>query len=280
MADIAFSSVEKIVKIGLKIKEAADTVRRNEEECQEIQKVVVRVSAILSQLQQTKMMKGPAVDGALIGLEETLDRALKLVVECQEGHIVGRFFTAGGMSKELRRVQDDISQKMMLALFAINVQATIILTNIQSDGAHRLPSQQQFHVYHNLNFAVCVIFTIGLRKFTMSELKAATHYFSAENVIGKGGFSNVYKGVLNEELVVAIKKFIIEDDLGSMDFICYNWQKLQHKNIVKFLGYGVQERVKWRLFKKKSYEERLPILVEEYVPNGTLEDVVHGMCLH
>lgn len=150
MADIAFGSVEKIVKIGLKIKEAADTVRRNEEECQEIQKVVARVSAILLQLHQTKMMKGPAVDGALLGLEETLDRALKLVVECQEGHIVGRFFTAGGMSKELRRVQDDISQKMMLALFAINVQATIILTNIQSDGAHRLPSQQQ--VVYNISW--------------------------------------------------------------------------------------------------------------------------------
>ncbi|CAN6363647.1 unnamed protein product [Urochloa humidicola] len=144
MADIAFGSVEKIVKIGLAIKEAVDKVRQNEVECQEIQKVVHRVSAILSQLQQTKMLKGPAVDGALMGLEESLDRALKLVIECQEGHIVRRFFTAGDMAKELRRVQDDISQKMMLGLFAINVQATIILTILGSAGAHHpLPSQQQ-----------------------------------------------------------------------------------------------------------------------------------------
>lgn len=89
------------------------------------------------------MMKGPAVEGALVGLEETLDRALKLIMECQEAHIIRRFFTAGDMSKELRRVQDDISQKMMLGLFAINVQTTIILANFQSAGAHCLPSQQQ-----------------------------------------------------------------------------------------------------------------------------------------
>jgi hypothetical protein len=101
------------------------------------------MSAILSQLQQTNMLKGPAVDGALMGLEETLDRALKLVRECQEGHIVRRFFTAGDMSKELRRVHDDISLKMMLELFAVNVQATTVLKNIQSAVAHPLSTQPQ-----------------------------------------------------------------------------------------------------------------------------------------
>jgi hypothetical protein len=42
MADIAFSSVEKIVKVVLAIIEAVDKVRRNKEECQDIQKVVAR----------------------------------------------------------------------------------------------------------------------------------------------------------------------------------------------------------------------------------------------
>ncbi|XP_039771590.1 uncharacterized protein LOC120639771 isoform X2 [Panicum virgatum] len=143
MADIAFGSVEKIVKVGFAIKEAVDKVRQNKEECQEIQKVVARVSSILSQLQQTNMLKGPAVDGALMGLEETLNRAVKFVMECQEGHIVRHFFTALDMSKELRRMQDDISPKMMLGLFAINVHTTIILTNIQSAVAYPLSTQPQ-----------------------------------------------------------------------------------------------------------------------------------------
>ncbi|CAL4982809.1 unnamed protein product [Urochloa decumbens] len=307
MADIAFGSVEKIVKLGLAIKEAVNKVRQNEEECQEIQKVVHRVSAILSQLQQTKMLKGPAVDGALMGLEESLDRALKLVMECQEVHIVRRFFTAGDMSKELRRVQDDISQKMMLGLFAINVQATIILTNLGSASAHPLPSQQQDidvpEVSQCSNSSIDdedlssgrpqvniegsevpapLTPYAGLTKFTLSELKAATLNFSEENNIGKGGFCTVYKGVLHGELVVAIKciqheyKYYVQQIL---DFYC-NAPKLQHKNIIKLLGYGVNYRVRWHRLKKISNEERLPILVEEYVPNGSLKDIVNGMCLH
>jgi len=74
MAD-PVATVEKIVKIGLKIKDAVDKARHNEDECREIRKRVLRFSAILSQLQQTGMMNGsPAMSGALEDLEETLEQ--------------------------------------------------------------------------------------------------------------------------------------------------------------------------------------------------------------
>ena len=44
--------VDRIVKIGLKIKEASDKVHQNEAVCKEIRKRVLRFSAILSRLQQ------------------------------------------------------------------------------------------------------------------------------------------------------------------------------------------------------------------------------------
>ncbi|TVU04348.1 hypothetical protein EJB05_50082, partial [Eragrostis curvula] len=79
MAD-PVASVEKIVKIGLKIKEAVDTVRQNEEVCLEIRKSVLRYSTMLSQLQQRGVMNNSSVmSGALEDLAETLERALKLV---------------------------------------------------------------------------------------------------------------------------------------------------------------------------------------------------------
>jgi len=135
------ATVEKIVKIGLKIKDAVDKARHNGDECREIRKRVLRFSAILSQLQQTGMMNGsPAMSGALEDLEETLEQALKLIAACQERTTVRRLIAAGDLSKQLRRVKDDILNKVMLASFAINAHTTIVLLTIQAGG--QAPARQ------------------------------------------------------------------------------------------------------------------------------------------
>jgi len=132
MAD-PVASVEKIVKLGLAIKEA-DTVRHNEE-CREIRKRVLRFSDILSQLQQTGMMNdSPAMSGALEDLEESLHQGLELVMACQERSAIRRLISAGDLSKQLRRVKEDILNKVMLASFAINAHTTIILLTFQAGG--------------------------------------------------------------------------------------------------------------------------------------------------
>ena len=144
MAD-PVATVERIVMIGLKIKEAVDWVRHNEEDCREITRRVLRFSAILSQLQQTgTVADSPAMAGALEDLEETLQRALELVTACQERTTttIRRVFAAGDLSKQLRRVQEDILNKVMLASFAINAHTTILLLTIQA-GGHPPPRQHQ-----------------------------------------------------------------------------------------------------------------------------------------
>ena len=139
MAD-PVAGVEKIVKLGLAIMEAVDTVRHNEEECNEIRRRVLRFSDILSQLQQTGMMNdSPVMSGALEDLEESLHRALELVMACQERSTIRRLIAAGELSKQLRRVKDDILNKVMLASFAINAHTTIVLLTIQG-GGHPLPA--------------------------------------------------------------------------------------------------------------------------------------------
>ena len=143
MADPVATVVEKIVKIGLKIKEAVNRVRHNEEDCREITRRVLRFSAILLQLQQTgTVADSPALAGALEDLEETLQRALELVTACQERTTTRRLVAAGDLSKQLRRVQDDILNKVMLASFAINAHTTILLLTIQA-GGQPPPRQQQ-----------------------------------------------------------------------------------------------------------------------------------------
>ncbi|KAF8738584.1 hypothetical protein HU200_013957 [Digitaria exilis] len=135
MAD-PLGSLEKIVKLALRIKEAVDTVRRNKEECQQIRRRAMRISSLLSRLPETGMTADPAMCGALEDLEDSLRRAHKLIEACQDGTTpVCLYCTAGRQARRLRQVQDDISQKVMLVIFATNIQTTIILTNIRVGDA-------------------------------------------------------------------------------------------------------------------------------------------------
>ncbi|KAJ1256929.1 hypothetical protein BS78_K259100 [Paspalum vaginatum] len=137
MAD-PLGSLEKIVKLALRIKEAVDTVRQNKEECQQIRTRAVRVSSLLSRLPETGMTADPAMCDALEDLEDSLRRAHTLVAACQETTTVCLYCTAGGQARRLRRVQDDISQKVMLVVFATKIQTTIFLASIRTGDDPRL----------------------------------------------------------------------------------------------------------------------------------------------
>ncbi|XP_039807250.1 cysteine-rich receptor-like protein kinase 25 isoform X2 [Panicum virgatum] len=262
--------VDRIVKIGLKIKEASDKVHQNEAVCKEIRKRVLRFSAILSRLQQQAGMadSDPAMGGALQDLEATLERALELVPACcQDRSILRRLVTAGDLAKQLRGVNDDISNKVMLASFAINTHTTIILLTNQA-GVRRPPPRQPedtglMEISHNHSpddarselggdendilsgseASLAPLLVGALRKFRLSELKTATDRFSDAKAIGCGGSVTVYKGVLNDQNVVAIKKLRSEPRLGWAH--TYNQlllaSKLQHRNIVKVLGYAHED---------------------------------------
>jgi L1 cell adhesion molecule like protein len=88
------------------------------------------------------MNDSPAMSGALEDLEESLQHALELVTACQETSTVQRLFTAGDLSKQLRRVKEDILNKVMLASFAINTHTTIVLLTIQAGGRPNPPPRQ------------------------------------------------------------------------------------------------------------------------------------------
>uniref|UniRef100_A0A0E0FAW0 Protein kinase domain-containing protein n=1 Tax=Oryza meridionalis TaxID=40149 RepID=A0A0E0FAW0_9ORYZ len=136
MAD-PVSSLKHITQMALKIKEAVDTVRRNKEDCLQIRRRVVRVSDILSQLQETgNIMSNPAMSAALEDLSETLRHAHTLVVSCQEKNVVCLLCAATALSKKLRRVNDDISDQMMVGIFVTTVHTTIALSQIQGDAQH------------------------------------------------------------------------------------------------------------------------------------------------
>ncbi|XP_039818410.1 uncharacterized protein LOC120680896 [Panicum virgatum] len=142
MAD-AMGSLKQIADAALAIKNAAETVRQNKEECRAIEKLVGRVSALVTKLKETETMNAPEMDGALEDLAESLNLSLKLVKSCQKRSIMCLFCFASDLSNQLRQARDDISAKMMLGVLATNIQFTVFFTRIRNIGS--TPTQTYTH---------------------------------------------------------------------------------------------------------------------------------------
>ncbi|XP_021738607.1 probable receptor-like serine/threonine-protein kinase At4g34500 [Chenopodium quinoa] len=102
------------------------------------------------------------------------------------------------------------------------------------------------------------------RWYSLRELEVATRGFSDENIIGEGGYGVVYKGVLEDGSIVAVKNLLNNKGQAEKEFKVEVEAigKVRHKNLVGLVGYcadGAQR-----------------ILVYEYVDNGTLEQWLHG----
>ncbi|CAM0877174.1 unnamed protein product [Alopecurus aequalis] len=291
MADIAFSSFTKILDLALKIKEAVDTVQQNKKDCHAIGKLAARVTEIMKPQQDNgDIMQNPAMRDPLKDMEESLESALNLVTKCQEKHFVRHLFTASSMSKQLKEVKDDINQNMLLGIYATTADMNIAWReqnqSVDAPPPQGLQHAGQVNISHGAHTRIdkskpdsqkgrTVVATqssaqsdplSGITQFTLSQLKAATTNFSNVTVIRRGRFSIVYKGVLHDGVDVAIKRLLISDDFSHrhLDHEINIGAKLQHKNIVKLLGYCFDTEL----------EERVYFSVQEYIPKGNLKSIM------
>lgn len=100
--------------------------------------------------------------------------------------------------------------------------------------------------------------------FTLRDLEFATSRFSAENVLGEGGYGVVYKGKLINGTEVAVKKLLNNLGQAEKEFRVEVEAigHVRHKNLVRLLGYCIEGVHR--------------MLVYEYVNNGNLEQWLHG----
>eukprot|EP00253_Pinus_taeda_P017587 PITA_17587 len=95
--------------------------------------------------------------------------------------------------------------------------------------------------------------------FKYDILREATSNFNLANKLGDGGFGSVYKGVLPDGRVVAVKRLYMGTRHADAEFLneANLISRVQHRNLVKLLGCAVEG------------SERL--LLYEYLENSSLD---------
>ncbi|XP_050288128.1 probable LRR receptor-like serine/threonine-protein kinase At1g06840 isoform X1 [Quercus robur] len=103
----------------------------------------------------------------------------------------------------------------------------------------------------------------GVKDFTYREMAVATSSFDTE--VGRGGYGKVYKGILADGVVVAIKRAQEGSLQGEKEFLTEIklLSRLHHRNLVSLIGY--------------CDEEDEQMLVYEFMSNGTLRDHLSGV---
>ncbi|KAI4357157.1 hypothetical protein L6164_001124 [Bauhinia variegata] len=107
--------------------------------------------------------------------------------------------------------------------------------------------------------------TLGVpRRISYYELVKATSGFDESNLIGKGSFGSVYKGMLSNGMMVAVKVFnlSLEASSKSFDVECDAMCNLRHRNLVKLIT--------------SCFNDDFKALIMEFMPNGSIENWLYS----
>ncbi|KAL7234785.1 hypothetical protein ACSBR1_018274 [Camellia fascicularis] len=147
----------------------------------------------------------------------------------------------------LRKERMALTLYILLPIASILLATTFVFLFIKCQRRNRTPSN------------VDLLPTITPPTITYQQLFRATNGFSECNLLGMGSFGSVYKAILEDTTVLAIKvfNFQVEGAFKSFDIECEIMRHIRHRNLTKVIS--------------SCSSLDFKALVLEYMSNGSLE---------
>ncbi|XP_047327388.1 receptor-like protein kinase HERK 1 [Impatiens glandulifera] len=121
--------------------------------------------------------------------------------------------------------------------------------------------RRRVHVHvHSTSDAAVISDSKTWYQFAFATIEEATGNFSEGNVIGFGGFGRVYKGILKDGTLVAVKRGMSGSEQGMLEFRTEieMLSLFRHRHLVSLIGY--------------CDDHNEMIIIYEYMLNGTLRN--------
>ncbi|KAK6157617.1 hypothetical protein DH2020_011865 [Rehmannia glutinosa] len=204
----------------------------------------------------------PYLPGGCSDINECSNPTLNNCLDATCINTIGHFKCVNGSRIKISFISIGSALGALILLLASWKSTKAIRKKIKANRKHKffkhnggLLLQQQLSATDN-----------GLDKtklFSSKELAQATDRYNENRILGSGGQGTVYKGMLTDGRIVAVKKSKRVNKGDLEDFIneVVILSQINHRNVVKLLGCCLETEV--------------PLLVYEFIPNGTLFQHVH-----
>ncbi|XP_028063725.1 probable LRR receptor-like serine/threonine-protein kinase At1g06840 isoform X2 [Camellia sinensis] len=158
---------------------------------------------------------------------------------------------------QVKRISKGVLVTIVLAAVAVSVIVSVVVTFLV---VRRHARHQHTLSRRHLSSSRLSIKIDGVKSFTFKEMTLATEDFNSSTQVGQGGYGKVYRGILSDNTIVAIKRATEGSLQGQKEFLTeiQMLSRLHHRNLVSLVGY--------------CDEEGEQMLVYEFMPNGTLQD--------
>ncbi|CAL5420458.1 unnamed protein product [Camellia sinensis] len=154
-----------------------------------------------------------------------------------------------------------ISKGVLVAIVLAAVAVSVIVSAVVTFLVVRRHARHQHTLSRRRSSSSRLSIKIdGVKNFTFKEMTLATEDFNSSTQVGQGGYGKVYRGILSDNTIVAIKRAKEGSLQGQKEFLTeiQMLSRLHHRNLVSLVGY--------------CDEEGEQLLVYEFMPNGTLQD--------